>query len=180
MRIIILCVFTLFISCQSQQSESVVGLRSFFDLEEYFSEEIDRLSEVAKLEKTVTYDGKEEQKVITDFNLKEELSLFSESNINNPNWADKYQVDTIYTSGKSIGKIVHTSLEDKLSVKKISIEFLSGEVSKIEIEKESDTAIADSYQALTYTPGKGYFIKNKQAITFSAEHELSVRVNYLN
>lgn len=178
-RILLPVLFFFMLSCQQEEPPSSFANESiFFDTHQFFEKEIGQLNELKALQKVVSFDDKQEEKRIEDFNLKEELSLFSESNINKTNWKDKYKVDTLYNSDNSIQTINHKALDDKLSVKSLTVNFQKDKVSKLIIEKAADTAIANSNQILTYFPGKGYKITNQQAIAFSKAHNLAIEVNY--
>ena len=151
----------------------------FFGLEDFVQQELKELEGLTKIEKKATYDEKEEVQILEAFDLEKELSLFSDLNINNPNWAGKYKVDTLFDSDNQIQKISHFAIDDELRVRSLVIEFEGGQVSQLLIEKSNDSVIANSVQSLAYIPGTGYSIRNKQAVILSPEHELSVEVKFL-
>ena len=64
---------------------------AFFDLKGYFKIEIERLKkDVKQVKKTVTVNGKSEEKTLDSLNFEEELAPFIASDINRPAWSDYY------------------------------------------------------------------------------------------
>jgi hypothetical protein len=94
--LIIIALSFIAVSCQNTPPQYNGQKTAFFDLKGYFKTEIERLkTDVKKVKKTVTLNGKSEEKILENLNFEEELTPFIASDINRPAWSDYYMVKTI-------------------------------------------------------------------------------------
>lgn len=167
-------------ACQPQEDQIVENqaITPFFDLEQYFQKEVNRLEQQQiQVSKKITLDGKLEQQTLDSLNFSNELSVFIKSAINRPAWSDKYQVDSTFRQNELIS-LHYEALSDRLKTRRLDIAFVNGQISEIKIENLLETLIATTNQKLRYQPATGYLITNMQRIAFSKSQELAVEVQF--
>ncbi len=164
-------------SAKQQAADQAMPL-AFFDLKGYFQKEIQRLNqEKPAVTKTVAVNGKSEEKRLQTLDFKEELGVFIQSDINRPDWTDKYRIDSTLQDGQ-LAALRYQALEDKLRTRKIDIHFFNGKVSEIHIINGGNNIVAGSEQELTYRPRQGYNIRSRQYASLSKDKELSIEVRF--
>ncbi len=171
-----------FVFCFSDcvEQESIVKTEpSFFDLKEYFENQLTSLSEVKRISKTTFVDGKRIEKELDSIDFKQELKVFEESDINRIAWIDKYQVDSIFNEKGMLSQLIYTATDRKLRTQKLMISFNQSVVDTIEIFNDASGSVAKLEQHLSYIPSYGYLIESTQKITLSKEHVLAVDVQFL-
>ncbi|MDX1941398.1 MAG: hypothetical protein SFU99_12650 [Saprospiraceae bacterium] len=167
-------------ACQSeknetQQAENEVILM-FFDLKGYFNSEVKRLNqEKLTVSKKVAINGENEEKTLNTLDFAKELDVFIKSDINRPDWTDKYEIDSTLQDGK-LTRLQYQALNEKLRTREIFIEFANNQVQKIHILNGGNSIVAGSQQELTYLPKEGYTIKSRQYTMLSKDKELSIEV----
>lgn len=173
----LLLFISLLSACTSDESidNNTMTDTYFFDLSEYFNEQVTDLQEV-NIQKTASINGEEEVQMIAQPDFEQELQLFIASDINRISWLDKYDVDSLQTANGELKQLTYTALEDKLRTRKVVIDFKQDEVTYIKITNATDNVIAQTKQELNYTPRKGYNIKSFQDILFSNPRTMEVKV----
>lgn len=165
-------------SCQPSTSTPAKAIKKpFFDLKTYFEQEKTRLASLSNFTKTTVVDGKEETKKLPKLNLDNELRIFTETDINRTAWFDKYKIDSVFQAG-NLTKITYTATDEKLDVRTILIDFDQQKVTKIDIKKSAETALADTQFNLIYEPKTGYSIENTQQLTVGEDKAFLVRVDF--
>jgi len=161
------------------QVESVkVTQPPFFDLNDFFEKELTTFSNLKQINKTVILNGKKEEKTLKEFNLKKDLEIFTDSNINKVAWLDKYKVDSLSNENGLVKKITYQAIDDKVKTRKMVIEYSNGEVKRISINNASSNQVASLNQNLNYIPKEGYSIQSSQNVSLSESQELSVEVEF--
>lgn len=150
----------------------------FFDLKAYFKEEVTRLENLQNVKKITNVNGNEEVLNMETIDLKSELKIFSDSDINRPAWTDKYAIDSLKTANGQLKKLSYTANDEKLKTKKIEIDFEHTLVSKIMITKDASSAISSMNQLLTYHPKEGYLIERRQDVVLAGQNEFKVEVQF--
>lgn len=151
---------------------------AFFDLKAYFEQEVQRLSQSKpQVFKKVTINGAEEQQNLEQIDFQQELQVFAQSDINRPNWLEKYHADTTFFNGHP-SRILYKAMEEKLRTRLIDIEFEQNTVSKITIQNGGKSIVAGSQQELIYLPQSGYLIKSHQTTALSKDKDLSIEVRF--
>ncbi len=151
---------------------------AFFDLKGYFNQEIKRLNQAKpKLFKKVTINGSEEQRELGAVDFKQELQVFIQSDINRPNWLEKYRADTTFFNGNP-SRILYKAIDKTLRTRLIDIEFQQNIVSKITIQNGGKSIVAGSQQELIYLPQSGYLIKSHQTTALSKDKDLTIEVRF--
>lgn len=144
---------------------------TYFSLNTYFSDEIDRLTkEQPDLEKTVNINGSSESKATNTVNWKHELELFAQADINKAAWTNSYTVDSTER------KVVYTSKEPDLKTKQIIIQHKADKtVLGIEIHNEESNWIYRSVEKLTYYPDSLYSIDKIQEVRIVGSNHYHVQ-----
>lgn len=164
-------------ACSKQPTEQEIENKThFFDLSEYFNQEIAALETVAEIQKNASINGLEEKQVIQKPDFAQELQLFIASDINRASWLDKYSIDSLLAENGELQQLTYTALEDKLRTRKVVIDFNNENVSHIHIINTTDNVIAQTKQELSYIPQKGYNISSFQDVLFSEPRNMDIKV----
>lgn len=146
--------------------------KPFFDIITYLDDEIEK-SQLTQIEKTVQINGESETKVLKDFDLKKELSMFYDSDINKPSLFDKY--NTFETEHS----ITYKTEDEELSVQRIKIfKGENGDFQKLLINRKAAKQIYSSDKVLTYESNIGFSIQNTQKVKFSEEKAYEIEVKF--
>lgn len=114
------------------------------------------------LTKTLSLNGETDTLYIDQPNFASELDVFIKSDINRPSLSDKYNVDSLVSSGK-LYKIIYIAKDEKVNTRKLSIQFDSqNKVGLIDIRLFNGSPITKNVQHLIYRPKAGYVIKDEQ------------------
>jgi hypothetical protein len=151
----------------------------FFNLDSYFTEEIQRLEkdEVA-VKKVLSINGLSEEVPTDTLNFSKELSIFKKSDINRVAWIDKYKSDTTRTADGVLNRIIYSAIRKDLRTRKIVIDFDEGQPSKIVIRNATDSPALKASQMLVYTPDGGFTIEQEQKVRAMEKKFLKVEVSY--
>ncbi len=155
-----------------QQEEINNSEVTFFDMKAFFEKEANNF-EYKSLKKTATLNGKVETKTISDFDIKEELSMFSKSNINRPAWKDKYKVT------ETPNKITYKAADEELNIKSVVVEKKEGTVSKITIISSSENSLLETNRTMIYEPNKGFLIDKSQSVALGGKDSMKIKVEFL-
>lgn len=168
-------VLLVFAACQ-QGTRNTQTPPSFFDLKGYMEQQIKANEQYSTIQKTVSIDGEEESKKLSEIDWKADLTAFSRADINKPAWLEKYRVDTLSDKGM---KIVYTAMEDKLITRKMTVSFANDAVDEIIIEQQNHNEVYTADKRLIYQSQKGYSMQTKQKAPFSEARDYEVRVVFL-
>ena len=165
-------------ACQPTSSETIGEVAyPFFDLKGFFESEINRLNQKNGFAKQTAVNEVQETKQLDSLDFEKELNIFLDSDINRIAWFDKYSIDSTVNAGQLVA-LQYKAKEDRLVIKNIQIDFENQAVTRIRIDREADTALADTDINLTYEPQKGYSISNKQALTMGEDKTFLVQVDF--
>ncbi len=155
---------------------------SFFDLSDYMEAEMKRLQALQpRVIKRVLLKGEVQERAWDSLNYQQELKPFADSDINRPAWYDKYRVDTLTSDTEDTYQVRYRSLEGKLRVQELLVEFQAdtGRVLAIEVTKETNSLIEELRQTLHYTPAKGYRLESEQDPILGEGHRALVEVRWI-
>ncbi|WP_170827250.1 hypothetical protein [Arcticibacter eurypsychrophilus] len=110
------------------------------------------------VQKTVIHNGVREEKQVKISNWKNELDVFSKSDLNKPSWRDSYNIK-INDDG-----LVYTALDSSLKIKTIRINKSGDQITSIDIESQVSNEIYNSTELLNYYPDSLYKIKRTQQV----------------
>ena len=162
------------LSCNQREESKANTDLTYFDLKGYFGKEISRLKEAkAKVNKTVSINGIEENKTVLINDWDKELAIFVNADINKNSWKGSFnvnrkgEVDTYTTNNK------------KIPIKKISVTHQFSRVNKVEIIINNKNILFESQDTLTYLPDELYQIKKQQKIRFLATKNYGVMARFI-
>jgi hypothetical protein len=150
-------------SCKSD-SHADSYTKQFFDLKKYFASESIRLAKTKPLiTKTAVNNSIKETKKVSMPNWNDELSLFSESDINKPAWKASYKVST------SEGITTYTAIDPDVKTRYIILKKQQDKVKLILIYNYTKTtlfgkALYWTTEHLSYIPDSIYTIQKEQYI----------------
>ncbi|RYE36151.1 MAG: hypothetical protein EOP42_04405 [Sphingobacteriaceae bacterium] len=134
---------------------------SYFNLNSYFNAEAKKLKEANfEVIKTVSRNGETETKKLKIENWPQELSLFSESDINKPSWKNSYKTTT------SGDVTIYKALEPDLKTQEIIIKKHNQQIIYLMIFNVANNKLFQSKEKLTYYPDSLYIIRRKQHVRF--------------
>ena len=177
--LIIICLSIALNACQNETPQYSKPKTAFFDLKGYFKTEIERLKkDVKKVKKTVTLNGKSEEKVLENLNFEEELAPFVASDINRPAWSDYYMVK-ITPLGNQGSISEYYALKDHLKTRSIVVnEPMSRVDMTIDILNADETVATKAETRLRYDNHLGYSIFTIQKLMGSSD-TVKVDVQFL-
>ena len=150
----------------------------FFDLKGYFQQEIQRLNEAQpSVVKIVAINDQTETKTLAALDFRNELNVFLQSDINRPDWFDKYRVDSIRQNGQ-LSALHYEALDNKLRTRAIDVVFNSQKVMEIRIKNGGQTLVASAVQDLVYQPDRGYSIVSRQHTALAKDKTLNIEVRF--
>jgi hypothetical protein len=162
------------ISCkQAKNNIANTGLL-YFDIKGYFENEAQRLTKLnPTLKKTVNIDENIESKEIKILNWKQELSIFSDADINKIAWIGKFK------EIKTDSLITYSSNDKKIAIKSINIKTHNREISAIEIISINNNTVFQIADTLTYIPDSLYQISKTQKIKLLKNRAYRVKAEFL-
>ena len=166
-----------FASCNVEKPN--VQHQSFFDINDFFLKEMAQLSRIKSIKKKVVINGEIDEKVLQEFDLGKDLTIFRNSNINKIAWLDKYDVDSIMNNEGQLSKLKYLATDAKLKTREFIVSFSGEKVSSIFIKNHSVNQVSDFQQNLQYDSIKGYSVESNQKATLSDEQKLKVEVKFL-
>lgn len=134
---------------------------TYFNLNTYFKQETQKLAKADfTVVKTVSRNGQVETKSLKIANWPQELSLFSESDINKPSWKNSYRI----TSSENY--TIYKALEPDLRTQEIIIKKVSKKITLVMIYNVVNNRLFQTKEKLTYYPDSLYIIRRKQNVRF--------------
>ena len=131
----------------------------YFDLKGYIEKEVTRLNQInPTVDKTVTVNNQAERKRIKVENWTDELTVFSDADINKSAWKGLFEV----TKNDSLQ--IYRSNDDKVFVKSLQVERRNKEVTGITILLNTSNYLYQSTDTLRYYPDSLYEIRKQQHI----------------
>lgn len=152
----------------------------YYDLKGFFEREIQALETMKPtIVKTISLDEQIEKKELKDVDLRKELDLFIKADINKPAWSDIYLIDSLISPISKRSVLRYRSRDPKQKIQSIEIEFDSLQSpTKIEIQSNVKSAIANTNETLIYYARKGYSIQTDQKVIFGNPTKLRIEVEY--
>jgi hypothetical protein len=160
-------------------AENTYEQKDFFDLKSFIEQQIEKGTKIKSYRKSLTFDGKTEQQILDDLNLSEELSIFTNADINKPAWFDKYEVDSVFNAKQQLVRLTYQTLDKKLKTKRLSVSYTGAQIDTVSIVQATANAVAKTDQHLIYIPEKGYRIENVQKVTALDGRTLVVDVEFV-
>ncbi len=175
--LLVLIAFLSFSACIEVPTTTAKKDLVFFDLKEFFNNEVNNLERIKSVKKSVEINGVVEELVIDSLNFEEEFSVFLASDINRIAWIDKYKVDSLI-SNNQLQSISYSALDEKLKTQSLIISYTNNKVDQVTIKNIRTSLVSDSEQDLEYKVGKGYNIVSRQNTSMTEERLLKVAVEF--
>lgn len=155
------------LSCTLEKSPAGQNHKPYFDLVQYFKKEAQRLETREQwVLKKVSKNGISEQKKIQLNSWTHELELFSSSDINKPDWANSYTMDS------SVNFLSYRCISPKLKTKNISIyKNADGSIRRIHILNREHNWLYQSTEILDYYTDSCYKINKTQQTLILGENQ---------
>lgn len=148
---------------------------AFFNLKSYIEKEVGNLqTSKVQLNKTVKVGDKSETKTIENPDWKNELQVFSDSDINKTAWTDKYDINE---GAKSLTYIANDS---SMKTKRIQVDFWDDsqsmdKIKSIIIINNTQNVLYNSSEFLTYTPNSNITIIRTQQVATGEMKNVEIR-----
>jgi len=176
----LLASLTACVNMSDQAAQNKLTKDRFFNLNDYFEQEIARLKENnQQVDKTIQINGETEQETLDSINFEKELAVFVNSSINKTSWIDKYQADSTFSDTGALTKIVYTATDEDLKTQQLTVDFENEQVQRIDITNRSGTTLAKMKQQLSYTPGEGYSIESSQDIVLFDNRNMVIEATFV-
>ena len=173
-----LFLFIFFIGCFGDVgSEMKSDELAFFDLKGFIESEVTDL-DAKNIVKVTEVNGQKETLKLDAHDFKSDLKIFSDADINKPSWVDKYSTEKVTADNGEVSQLKYEAQDPKLKTKSLQVDFLEGQVSKIQIVKASSSAISEVSETLVYNPTSGYKIERSQDISIAGKNNFMVEVKF--
>ncbi len=162
-----------FASCETGHNNTDGQAKSYFDIKGYFTTEASRLARSSPMVvKTIEDNGNPETRKVKISSWQNELSLFTESDINKASWKDSYNVEKGNLSIKYLAK------DPKLRTRMIEVQYLADKrVKSVTINNESHNILYANTEHLEYFPDSLYKIEKIQRVKVLGSHDYRIQVN---
>ena len=145
------------VSCAKPEEKAVT---KYLDIKGFFESEVQRLTKSNLLvDKTVTRNEISETRTGKSINWKNELGLFTESDINKPAWRDSYKIT------EDSREVIYTALDSNMRTRTIHAKKdTHGGLRHISIINQTKNNLYQSSEHLTYIPDSIYKIDKSQHV----------------
>ena len=145
------------------------GAMPFFDIKGYFNKEILRLTKTNPLiDKTVSHNKDSENKKVNIKNWKQELDLFTSSDINRPAWKNSY---TVIDNDSAL---IYRAKYPELQMREMVIKRIDGKVKWILVFNKTKNILYQTTEKLSYFPDSAYLIEKDQRIRLMKNNHYSI------
>ena len=165
----IFLIFVIMTSCKPAADKAFEP--PYEDIKGFFEAEVIRLSRNGSLvDKTITQNAISETKAGIKIDWKNELSLFSGSDINKAAWQDSYKIIKDSTS------IAYLAIDTNLRTREIRIKKDSnGKPRYILIRNNNKNYLYESTETLIYVPDSAYSIEKYQKVILLGKNNYVIR-----
>jgi virulence-associated protein VapD len=150
--------------------------KHYTDIKGFVESEVNRLSKSnIRVNKTVVQNGISESLSNIAVNWKNELALFSESDINKSAWKDSYKVIEKKESTE------YHALDSNLRTKLITIRYNKNkETVYLEIKNQTNNSLYKTNETLTYIPDSAYTVIKDQKVLFLGKNRYEIKGNLIH
>jgi len=168
------------VNVSDQSADERLSAERFFNLSDYFEEEIARLNDnKQQVDKLIEINGESAQETLDSIDYEKELAVFVNSGINKTSWVDKYQADSTFNDAGLLTEVVYTALDEDLKTQLLTVQFDNEEVQRIDITNRSGTTLAKMRQQLSYAPAQGYTIESQQDILLFDDRQMVIKADFV-
>lgn len=156
---IAIIIFFIFFGCSNATKEDRKNELGYFDLKSFFQKEASRLQNKNPfVEKTVKINADAETKKVQIPDWAAEFAMFSNADLNRASWKGLFSIQ------KTSHTEIYTSSNDKVPVKKVTVNKHLNRVSSIQIIVANVNSLYSSTDTLSYYPDSLYLINKTQHI----------------
>lgn len=150
--------------------------KHYTDIKGFVESEVNRLSKSnIRVNKTVVQNGISESLSNIAVNWKNELALFSESDINKSAWKDSYKVIEKKESTE------YQTLDSNLRTKQIIIRFNKNKKPVyLQIKNQTNNSLYKTNETLTYIPDSAYTVIKDQKVLFLGKNRYEIKGNLIH
>ncbi|MBE9584410.1 hypothetical protein IM792_08120 [Mucilaginibacter sp. JRF] len=146
-----------------------VNGEQYFDVKGYFGNEVDRLTQKhPHVKKTVKHNLESESHDLGISSWKDELGLFTGSDINKPAWRSSYSVT------KRGNTTIYKAKLPELKTQSITVTNNGDKVSSILIVNHTSNLLYTSTEKLNYYPDSAYHISKVQHVRLLGENSYDI------
>ncbi len=175
MKRLLLSVLILFALSCNQKEE--VNISRYFDLENYFEKESNRLSAGNYILNKKLITGKINEEVIMDsVNWTDILEPFKSCDINKSSWKNSYSIDSSLHGDTLIVK--YLAADVNLAIQQVKIGVVANEVTSIEIFKVKRSFYYNSEETFLYQTN-GFVISSSRKVRFSDESRYQISGSFI-
>jgi len=163
----------------SNETDLISKRTPYFNLETYFTSEIDRLSkQKTTLDKKASLNGKTENQTLQSVDWEKELAIFSLSDINKPAWRDKYAADTSVQGQQTT--VTYTATDTEMRTQSINLVFDQNTATpkSITIFNHADNFVYQLSENLTYQSNSGYQIQTTQKVILMSPQTFNIEARF--
>lgn len=152
-------VLSIFFGCNNATKENQNNKLGYFDLKSFFHKEETRLQKSNPfVEKTVMVNADGETKKVQIADWTTEFAMFTNADLNRASWKG------LFTVQKTSNTEIYTANNDKVPVKKVTINKHLNQISSIQIIVSNVNSLYSSTDTLNYYPDSLYLINKTQHI----------------
>lgn len=175
----LLCIL-LFIACNEREPKISSTNKTYFDLTKVIQNDINRnITNNCTEEKTVYIQNHKETKKIDTVDWQKELQPLLECDINRTAWKGQFFIDTIPNDLMKDTTLQYRALNEKVSVRLLSVIYANNQIKKIIIIKKISSFLFSTVQSIDYYPSLGFAIRGEQKALMMNAFDLNVDVKYL-
>ncbi len=168
------------VSCgpaEAPEGQSVVP--AYFDVKSWMKAEAQRLEQIEpRVLKKVTMNGVSEAKELNSLDYHAELTAFLEADLNRPAWRGRFEVDTVINGARGLTVTYQASAND-IPIKRLSVVMYDGQVSRLAVERRSQSVFTNAMQQLSYQPDSGYSIRTRQQVWLGKDEDILIEVSFI-
>lgn len=175
----IIPVLALMLSCSQQEDFGSRNPTGYFDLGEYFRDEIHDLeNRKPEVVKVVLLNGERQEMTLAIQDWEKELSAFIQADIDKPAFVGRYLVDTTREQGSTIIRFEAKGKDLKTRLLQVTYDSASIHPTKVEASMATKNILYKSTQDLVYEPDAGYTITGMQSVKFLKEDHFKIKANF--
>ena len=167
-------------SCKENEPPISSKNKIYFDLTKIIQNDIQyNTTNNCAEEKTVYIQYNKETKKIDTVDWNKELQPLLECDINRPAWKGQFFIDTIPNELMKDTTLEYRALNDKISIRTLSIIYTNQQIKKISIVKKIKSTLFSTSQIINYVPTVGFLIRGEQKALFMNAFDLNIDVKYI-
>lgn len=166
----------LFCACSSK-NVSTGQIIDLFDTAAFLDAEFAQTALTKNVKKTIRYNDDLQELDLTGYDMTKDVDILKLANINNPNWEDKYALDSTVVNENMVD-LIYTAVDPKLQIKTLVVRKSGAKIIQFESIEQSNALISQSEKRIVYQSGLGYSISTKSQNLFSPQRSVTVEIQF--